>query len=95
MSEVEQPFTSISIIYSYISAISFWGLFGGGQVAVNGTNESSAALSDELNTFYRVPVFLFRMSLIDDYPYRVCVASVLEQSLHPLSSLLSGITGHR
>lgn len=46
--------------------ISFWVMFGGDQ---------STSLSDEdredLSNFYRVIIMVFRMSLIDDYPYNV------------------------
>ncbi len=46
--------------------ICFWVMFGGDQ---------STSLSDEnredLTSFYRVAIMVFRMSLIDDYPYSV------------------------
>ena len=48
-------------------AISFWSLFGSSQLSSNNSNTTAA---QEL-IFYRVPVLLFRMSLIDDYPYNV------------------------
>ena len=44
--------------------ICFWVLFGGEQA--NGVEDI-----DDLTKFYRVAIMMFRMSLIDDYPYMV------------------------
>lgn len=46
----------------------FWLLFGGDeQTAANITEPS-----EELTSVHRIFTMLFRMSLIDDYPYQVC-----------------------
>lgn len=49
-------------------AICFWVLFGGKQ---------SAGLTDtdreDLTAFYRVAIMVFRITLIDDYPYSVSI----------------------
>lgn len=43
--------------------VCFWVLFGGQQPATN--------TGEDLSAFYRVAIMMFRMSLIDDYPYSV------------------------
>lgn len=55
----------------------FWLLFGGDeQLAANITEPS-----EELTSVHRIFILLFRMSLIDDYPYQVCPL------VHPLPSI--------
>ena len=46
--------------------ICFWVMFGGDQ-----STNLSAANREDLTSFHRVAVMVFRMSLIDDYPYSV------------------------
>ena len=51
----------------YVTAVNFWVMFGGEQqTAANLTDPSP-----DLFHFHRVAVMLFRMSLIDSYPYEV------------------------
>ena len=52
-------------------AISFWSLFGSSQLSLNMLLDNSNTTAAQELIFYRVPVLLFRMSLIDDYPYNV------------------------
>ncbi len=46
--------------------ISFWVLFGGKQ-----SENLMPSEREDLTSFYRVAIMIFRMSLIDDYPYSV------------------------
>ena len=57
----------------------FWLLFGGDeQTAANITEPS-----EELTSVHRIFTMLFRMSLIDDYPYQVCPLVHLLPSICP------------
>lgn len=45
--------------------VCFWVLFGGSQAA------SLTSDAEDLSAFYRVAIMIFRMGLIDEYPYSV------------------------
>ena len=61
-------FTLYAIVFvPYV--LCFWVLFGGKQSA-----SLTNAENQDLTVFYRVAIAMFRMSLIDEYPYNVsCV----------------------
>lgn len=46
--------------------VCFWVLFGGSQSAA-----LSAVDREDLTGFHRVAIMMFRMSLVDDYPFSV------------------------
>lgn len=55
------------IVFFIPYVISVWVLFGGSQ----SDNLDLEVDTQNLTVFYRVAVMMFRMSLIDDYPYDV------------------------
>ncbi len=68
IADILRYFALYSVFYiPYL--ISAWVLFGGDQSAGMMDNE-------DFTVFYRVAVVMFRMSLIDSYPYEVNISIV-------------------
>lgn len=59
---------AINIILYFPIVVVFWVLFGGEQQINANITDTSLDLTEP----YRVAVMLFRMTLVDDYPYDVC-----------------------
>ena len=65
LGDILRYFTLYAIVFiPYV--ICFWVLFGGQQ-----SQSLSSEDNQDLTVFYRVAIAMFRMSLIDEYPYNV------------------------